>query len=198
MVNRGPLYYYSRPPIVYGRFDVARATVRAETELTDGVFKRYAWQYDETVGIARGYIEDMNFQMAPSMPIPRGVDLFFHDPLRQPLGPRWHIDRMQIAIGYTALPTQIAVGMIDIAPIVDTYAPAARSVITIESMVRSRPDKLEECVEAALHSGTAHIIESPEPGTLLRMWPETVHRSFVPADIAQLEALPRLLAAVTL
>ena len=118
---------------------------------------------------------------------------------RQIDGAFWHDDGVAFRIGYSDFPPEFLIGRIDITAVVGQYSRAALPYVTRQQLVNRNPGVMNECVDAAIASGTAEIIGSFPPGTLLDVPLGAIHRSAIPSEVAAARVTaPRMLISTML
>jgi hypothetical protein len=198
------MMYHVSAPEVCGSFDVGRAQLLAQESASQGYLNNgeIHWYNRPAVSLDVGALalHSIELSLYNDTPAPDHGTLYTHDPVARPLGRRWHVDNKDLLVGYSSLPTQFIEGAVDIEPIAEKFSKGLRSMYAQRDdgnriMVINRMDILSYCVERAIQKGDARVMDPIEPGMVVRIRSDTVHRSFTPDDALP---IPRLFMALDL
>lgn len=186
------MMYPVSSPEICGSFDVERAQLiaqkSADQAYPDGGEIHWYNRPHASLDAGALALHDIDLSLLPGTPSPDHGTLYAHNPVSRPLGRRWHIDNKDLLLGYTSTPTQFvkfAHDELDISPIAERYSKGLQKMYAQRAdgnhvMVINKMDMLGYCVEQALQKGDAHIMDPIESGTVVRLRPNTIHRSFTP------------------
>lgn len=194
------MIFHSPSPEICGSFDLEKAQIQAE--LLQTRTDKVIWSVppeedsnteDKTLPIlsAIGFAHFANVRKTlQTMVAIQNVNV-----PSQVNGNTWHAEGTDFTLGYSMMPTKIVVGDIDASPLYKCFPESHIPDLSSDSLFLIYPLLAEKCVELALRNGTAEVLPPYEPGTVIYLSANTIHKSFIPDDLPDDAVIPRITIA---